>query len=60
MQRQLIMEVVDIAGNGDVTLRDYGGKEINEWAAPAILTLSNPDETYAIGALLQIDISDPL
>lgn len=60
MPRQLIMEVVDIDGEGGVTLRDYGGKQSNEWAAPAILTLAHQDGAYAIGDLHQIDISDPL
>lgn len=58
--RTLIMEVVDIDGGGGVTLRDYSDKESNEWAAPATLFLSSPDEPFAIGELYEITIAGPL
>ena len=60
MQRSLLMVVSDVAGNGDVTLRTMDDKESNEWASPAYLTLSDPDESYAIGAIHEITVSDPL
>ena len=58
--RTLIMEVVDIDGGGGVTLRDYSDKESNEWAAPATLFLSSPDEPFPNGELYEITIAGPL
>lgn len=58
--RQLILQVADIDGEGGVTLRDYEGKQQNEWAAPVTLFLSNPDETLLIGELYEVTISGPL
>lgn len=60
LPRTLIMEVVDIDGGGGVTLRDYSDKESNEWAAPAVLFLSSPDEPFAIGELYEITLAGPL
>ena len=60
MPRSLIVQVVDIAGNGDVTFRTLEGKESNEWAERAFLTLSSPDETYDRDAVHELTISDRL